>query len=166
MADAEIRWRKQDLTLTSATRPLNCPFRPAPSARTSSTSASSMPRPGSSPTIPASPRPAACKSKITYIDGDEGVLLYRGYPIEQLAEHGDFLETCYLLLYGELPTAAQHKPISTTHHPPHDGARADGPLLPGLPPRRASDGGDGRRGRRAVGLLSRLHRHQRSAPAR
>jgi citrate synthase len=50
---------------------------------------------------------AACESKITYIDGDEGVLLYRGYPIEQLAEHGDFLETCYLLLYGELPTAPQ-----------------------------------------------------------
>ena len=50
---------------------------------------------------------AACESKITYIDGDAGILLYRGYPIEQLAEHGDFLETCYLLLYGELPTAAQ-----------------------------------------------------------
>ncbi len=50
---------------------------------------------------------ASCESKITYIDGDEGILLYRGYPIEQLAEHGDFLETCYLLLYGELPTAAQ-----------------------------------------------------------
>ena len=50
---------------------------------------------------------ASCESAITYIDGDEGVLLYRGYPIEQLAEHGDFLETCYLLLYGELPTAAQ-----------------------------------------------------------
>src|SRR2546423_5338006 len=50
---------------------------------------------------------ASCESKITYIDGDEGVLLYRGYPIEQLAEHGDFLETCYLLLYGELPTASQ-----------------------------------------------------------
>jgi citrate synthase len=50
---------------------------------------------------------AACESQITYIDGDEGVLLYRGYPIEQLAEHGDFLETCYLLLEGELPTAAQ-----------------------------------------------------------
>ncbi len=49
----------------------------------------------------------ACESKITYIDGDEGVLLYRGVPIEQLAEHGDFLETCYLLLYGELPTATQ-----------------------------------------------------------
>ncbi len=50
---------------------------------------------------------ASCESKITYIDGDEGILLYRGYPIQQLAEHGDFLETCYLLLYGELPTAAQ-----------------------------------------------------------
>ncbi len=50
---------------------------------------------------------AACESKITYIDGEKGILLYRGYPIEQLAENGDFLETCYLLLYGELPTAAQ-----------------------------------------------------------
>ena len=50
---------------------------------------------------------ASTESQITYIDGDEGVLLYRGYPIDQLAEHGDFLETCYLLLYGELPTAAQ-----------------------------------------------------------
>src|SRR6202045_654425 len=50
---------------------------------------------------------ASCESKITYIDGDKGILLYRGFPIEQLAEHGDFLETCYLLLYGELPTATQ-----------------------------------------------------------
>jgi len=50
---------------------------------------------------------ASCESKITYIDGDEGILMYRGYPIEQLAEHGDFLETCYLLLYGELPTPTQ-----------------------------------------------------------
>ena len=55
---------------------------------------------------------AACESKITYIDGDEGILLYRGYPIEQLAEHGDFLETCYLLLYGELPTP-RRRPTST-----------------------------------------------------
>ncbi|SHN15598.1 citrate synthase [Roseibium suaedae] len=47
---------------------------------------------------------ASCESKITYIDGDEGTLLYRGYPIEQLADHGDFLESCYLLLYGDLPT--------------------------------------------------------------
>ena len=45
----------------------------------------------------------SCESKITYIDGDKGVLLYRGYPIDQLAEHSNYLETCYLLLYGELP---------------------------------------------------------------
>ena len=50
---------------------------------------------------------ASCESKITYIDGDKGVLLYRGYPIDELAENGDFLETCYLLLYGELPSAEQ-----------------------------------------------------------
>ena len=61
---------------------------------------------------------ASCESKITYIDGDAGVLLYRGYPIEQLAEHGDFLETCYLLLYGELPTASQKADFvyRVTHH--------------------------------------------------
>ncbi len=47
---------------------------------------------------------ASCESKITFIDGGKGVLLHRGYPIEQLAEHSDYLETCYLLLYGELPT--------------------------------------------------------------
>ncbi|MCM2502873.1 citrate synthase [Aureimonas altamirensis] len=50
---------------------------------------------------------ASCESKITFIDGDEGILLHRGYPIEQLAEEGDFLEVCYLLLYGELPTAQE-----------------------------------------------------------
>ncbi|HWW46789.1 MAG TPA: citrate synthase [Xanthobacteraceae bacterium] len=61
---------------------------------------------------------ASCQSKITYIDGDEGVLLYRGYPIEQLAQKGDFLETCYLLLYGELPTKAQKDDFDfrVTHH--------------------------------------------------
>src|SRR6195952_3705909 len=50
---------------------------------------------------------AACESKITYIDGDEGVLLHRGYPIDQLAEKSTFLEVAYLLLNGELPPAAQ-----------------------------------------------------------
>src|SRR5712664_2256486 len=49
---------------------------------------------------------ASCESKITFIDGDAGVLLHRGYPIEQLAENSSFLEVCYLLLNGELPTAA------------------------------------------------------------
>ncbi len=52
---------------------------------------------------------AACNSSITYIDGDKGELLYRGYPIEQLAVNCDFLETCYLLLKGELPNQAQKK---------------------------------------------------------
>ncbi|MFN7642869.1 MAG: citrate synthase [Burkholderiales bacterium] len=61
---------------------------------------------------------AACDSKITYIDGDKGELLYRGYPIEQLATNCDYLETCYLLLNGELPNRAQHKDFDyqVTHH--------------------------------------------------
>src|SRR3954471_2851179 len=50
---------------------------------------------------------ASCESKITYIDGDAGVLLHRGYPIEQLAEKSSFLEVCYLLLHGDLPSADQ-----------------------------------------------------------
>jgi citrate synthase len=50
---------------------------------------------------------ASCESAITYIDGDEGVLLYRGYPIDELAENSDFPEVCYLLLYGELPLKAE-----------------------------------------------------------
>jgi|SRR5690554_1275794 len=57
---------------------------------------------------------ASCESKITYIDGNEGILLHRGYPIDQLAEQADYLETCYLLLYGELPTAAQKKKFDDT----------------------------------------------------
>jgi citrate synthase len=56
---------------------------------------------------PAFMNTAACKSRITYIDGDKGILRYRGYPIEQLAEKSNFLETAYLILYGELPTKAQ-----------------------------------------------------------
>ena len=57
---------------------------------------------------------AACNSAITYIDGDKGELRYRGYPIEQLAENCDFLDTCYLLLNGELPNAAQSKTFDAT----------------------------------------------------
>ncbi|MGC2394381.1 MAG: citrate/2-methylcitrate synthase, partial [Rhodomicrobium sp.] len=51
---------------------------------------------------------AACKSDITFIDGDKGILLHRGYPIDELAEHGSFLETCHLLLYGQLPNKEQY----------------------------------------------------------
>ncbi|MBX9930208.1 MAG: citrate (Si)-synthase, partial [Methylobacterium sp.] len=66
---------------------------------------------------------ASCESKITYIDGDAGILLYRGYPIEQIAEQGDFLETCYLMLFGELPTPAQKADFDyrvTRHTMVHD----------------------------------------------
>ena len=52
---------------------------------------------------------ASCKSAITFVDGDNGLLLYRGYPIEELAEHSDFIEVAYLLMNGELPTAKQRK---------------------------------------------------------
>ncbi len=58
---------------------------------------------------PAFMSTANCRSAITFIDGDKGILLYRGYPIEQLAEESDFLETAYLILFGELPTAAQQQ---------------------------------------------------------
>jgi citrate synthase len=54
----------------------------------------------------------SCESKITFIDGDQGILLHRGYPIEELAEKSDFMEVCYLLLYGELPTQAQKTKFS------------------------------------------------------
>jgi citrate synthase len=58
---------------------------------------------------PAFLNTASCISRITYIDGDRGILLYRGYPIEELAEKSSFLETAYLLLHGELPTSAQYR---------------------------------------------------------
>jgi citrate synthase len=57
---------------------------------------------------------ASCESKITYIDGDAGVLMYRGYPVEQLAEKSSFMEVCYLLLHGELPNAAQQREFTKT----------------------------------------------------
>jgi citrate synthase len=66
---------------------------------------------------------AACQSAITYIDGDAGVLLHRGYPIDQLAENSSFLEVCYLLLNGELPNAAEHADFErniTRHTMLHD----------------------------------------------
>jgi len=61
---------------------------------------------------------ANCSSRITYIDGDQGVLLYRGYPIEQLAQGSSFIEVCYLLLNGQLPTKRELDTFSNTitHH--------------------------------------------------
>ncbi|MFQ5507976.1 MAG: citrate synthase [Leptospirillia bacterium] len=69
---------------------------------------------------------ASCESKITYIDGEKGILLYRGYPIEQLAELSTYPEVCYLLLYGELPTATQFDEFKTSitrHTMVHEGLK-------------------------------------------
>ncbi len=69
---------------------------------------------------------ASCKSSITFIDGGEGILLYRGYPIEQLAERSTYLEVCYLLMYGELPTPEQSESfnsIITQHTMVHENVR-------------------------------------------
>ncbi len=67
---------------------------------------------------PAFTNTASCKSSITFIDGDKGILMYRGYPIEQLAENSNYLETAYLILYGELPTKSQYDQWihDITHH--------------------------------------------------
>jgi citrate synthase len=67
---------------------------------------------------PAFTNTASCKSSITFIDGDKGILNYRGYPIEQLAEHSTYLDTAYLILNGELPSKAQHDEwvYNVTHH--------------------------------------------------
>ena len=149
----------------STTRPSSCPSRPARSGPSVIDIRKLYGQTGMFTYDPGFTSTASCESKITYIDGDEGVLLYRGYPIEQLAEHGDFLETCYLLLYGELPTAAQKADFDyrvTRHTMVHEqmsrfftGFRRDAhpmAVMVGV-------------GRRAVGLLSRLDRHLRSAPA-
>jgi citrate synthase len=69
---------------------------------------------------------ASCRSAITYIDGDKGILEYRGYPIEQLAEQSDYLETAYLLVFGELPTPAQYEEWARTiaaHTIPHENVK-------------------------------------------
>ena len=68
---------------------------------------------------PAFMNTASCRSAITYIDGDKGILRYRGYPIEQLAEKSTYLEVAYLLLDGELPTQAQLDDVDQRDHDPH-----------------------------------------------
>ena len=72
---------------------------------------------------PAFLNTASVRSAITFIDGDRGILRYRGYPIEQLAEQSTYLETAYLLLFGELPTNAELAALVGRDHPPHVPAR-------------------------------------------
>ena len=82
----------------------------------------------------------SCESKITYIDGEQGILLHRGYPIQELAENSDFMEVCYLLLEGELPNAEQKKEFvhDITHHTMLHEQLLN--VLSRVPPRRPSDG--------------------------
>ena len=72
---------------------------------------------------------ASCESKITYIDGDEGVLLYRGYPIDDLAEHGDFLETCYSAAVRRTADRRAEGKFRRPRGPSHHGPRADDPVF-------------------------------------
>ncbi len=72
---------------------------------------------------PALTNTASCKSRITFIDGDRGILDYRGYPIEQLAEQASFLETAFLILSRRAAEAGGGEDVGAQHHPPHDGPR-------------------------------------------
>ncbi len=73
---------------------------------------------------PAFNNTALCKSKITFIDGDAGILRYRGYPIEELAERSTYLETAYLIVFGELPTRKQLEDWITTSRTTPSSTRA------------------------------------------
>ncbi len=108
---------------------------------------------------------ASCKSKITFIDGDKGVLLHRGFPIEQLAKESCYLEVCYILLYGEVLTAEEFDTFKTTvtrHTMIHDQIH---PFAPWIPPRLAPDGSAMRRDRSVSRVLPRYAEHkQRTSP--
>ena len=104
---------------------------------------------------PAFMNTASCRSAITFIDGDKGILEYRGYPIEQLAEKSTYLEVAYLLLNGELPTADELARVEAHHHPPHDPQRELPTPHRLVPLRRPSDGTLHRLDGRAGHVLSR-----------
>ena len=104
---------------------------------------------------------ASCNSAVTFIDGDKGILHYRGYPIEELAEKSSFLEVAYLILNGELPTAATSWRTWThdiTYHTYR--AREHQEVHGRLPPRCPPHGHAGEHGGGAVHLLSRVPEHR------
>ena len=104
---------------------------------------------------PALMNTASTKSAITFIDGDKGILEYRGYPIEQLAERCNFLEVAYLILFGELPNEQATGGVDLRHHASHLRPRKHQDADAGVPLRRASDGNVHQHRRRAFNLLSR-----------
>ena len=115
---------------------------------------------------PAFMNTASCRSAITYIDGDNGILEYRGYPIEQLAEKSTYLEVAYLLIHGELPDQRAARRVGPRDHDPHVRARERQGVHAGLPLRRAPDGDAAGVGRRAVDLLPRGQRRSRTPRTR
>ncbi len=104
---------------------------------------------------PAFMNTASCRSAITYIDGEAGILQHRGYPIEQLCEHSSYLEVAYLLINGALPNERPAGGVDPRDHDPHVRARERQGLHAGLPLRRQPDGHAGRLGRRALDVLPR-----------
>ncbi len=109
---------------------------------------------------PAFLNTANCKSAITYIDGDKGILEYRGYPIEQLAEKSSYLEVAYLLMNGELPTRKQLDDFihTVTHHTyVHENVKE---FMDGFRYDAHPDVDAGLHGGRALGLLPRGQEHQ------
>ena len=104
---------------------------------------------------PAFMNTASCRSAITFIDGDKGILRYRGYPIEQLAEKCTFLEVAYLILFGELPTAPQLKEWVDRNHPPHHASRNHQEVPGGFPIRRPPHGNAGQHRCRPLHCVSR-----------
>ena len=114
---------------------------------------------------PAFMNTAACRSRITYIDGDKGILEYRGYPIEQLAEQSTYLETAYLIIFGELPTDDAAEGVDEADHAPHDAAREHQEADGRLPVRRAPDGRLPEHRRRVLDVLSRRQEDLRRAVA-
>ena len=90
------------------------PIRPATEGASAFDIGKLLPSTGLTTFDPGFGNTAACASAITYIDGDAGILRYRGYPIDQLAERSTFLETSYLLIYGELPTPGRSSTRSPT----------------------------------------------------
>ncbi len=105
---------------------------------------------------------AACRSSITYLDGDAGILRYRGYPIEQLAEKSTYLEVAYLLLNGELPNEAAARAVDLRRRPPHVHPREHAQAVRRrVPLRRPPDGHVRLGGRRPRHVLQRRQGHRR-----
>ena len=114
---------------------------------------------------PAFTNTASCRSAITYIDGDQGILEYRGYPIEQLAEKSTYLEVAYLLLFGDAAHVGAARLVAHEHHHAHDAAREHQASDARLPLRRAPDGRVPLDGRCALDLLSRRQARRRRGGA-